>query len=140
MIMAVLLAGIPRPSLRPPLAHANRRPALGMPRHSRHNATHPRAAIPRSAPLAGTSANAVLGSLEEVGHEHASSARKHASSAGESRGALAETGTVAAAPAYVEALRRAPTPAERAHWEGFLSAGNPHGAMLEALVAGDAKD
>ena len=41
--------------------------------------------------------------------------------------------------AYAEALRRAPTPAERAHWEAFLVAGHPHGAMLEALVAGDAE-
>ena len=42
--------------------------------------------------------------------------------------------------AYAEVQRRAPTPAERAHWEAFLVAGHPHGAMLEALVAGGAQE
>lgn len=40
--------------------------------------------------------------------------------------------------AYAQALGRAPTPAERAHWEAFLAAGHPHGAVLEALVGGRA--
>ena len=36
--------------------------------------------------------------------------------------------------AYAEVLGRAPTHAERAHWEAFLAAGRSHEALLEALV------
>jgi hypothetical protein len=36
--------------------------------------------------------------------------------------------------AYAQALERAPTPAELAHWRAFLDAGGPQGSVLDALV------